>query len=157
MRLLKQGGYKTINIKQLVEAIKGNITNIPKRPIVITFDDGHDSFEQIGVPILQKYGFSATMFVITSKVGETGYLSIEGIRELTNEGMFFESHSRYHSILTKLSRSEQEMEIINSKSELEEITNSPVSIFSYRGGHYDDSIQSIVKEAGYISAVCSMQ
>lgn len=154
MRFLKLGGYHSITISQLVSAIQDN-QKVPKRSVVITFDDGHESFERIGVPILEKFGYTATMFIITSKVDKPNYLTSKSIQTLQGREMHFESHSHTHPILTKLPDAEAELEVSESKAILESLLRSPVRFFAYRGGHYNEKTQNMVKGAGYTAAVCS--
>lgn len=154
MRFLKLGGYHTISLQQLIEAQQGK--NLPsKRSIVITFDDGHESFATIGAPILEKFGYTATMFLISQRVDQPEYLCSTDIRKLYAKGMQFESHSCTHPILTDLSLPDACTEITDSKSEIETILGSPVRFFAYRGGHFNEDIQSMVREAGYAAAACS--
>ncbi len=154
MRFLKWGGYKTITLDQLKGFIQGK-KKIPKRSIIISFDDGYDSFEKIGVPILKKIGFSATMFIITSKINTPGYLGSESIRKLQQDGIQFESHSHTHPIITKLQNSEVKFELSESKKELESVLSSSVRFYAYRGGHYNENIKKMVQDEGYTAAVCS--
>lgn len=154
MRFLKLGGYHAITLQQLVAARQGR-QRLPARPVVITFDDGHESFASIGAPVLERFGFTATMFLITRRIDQPEYLRSTEIRELHAKGMQFESHSCTHPILTKLSSSRARAEIADSKAELEAILEAPVMFYAYRGGHYNEAIQSMVREAGYAAAVCS--
>ncbi len=154
MQFLRNGGYKAITLNHLMKYIKEE-NQTPKRSVAITFDDGHESFETIGVPILERFGYTATMFVITSRVNTPGYLSKESIVSLRDRGIQFESHSHNHSILTNVSDQEIKHEISMSKIELELITGKEVRFFAYRGGHYNENIQKLLREAGYKAAVCS--
>lgn len=154
MKYLRRGGYKSISLNELVDSIK-NRSSIPKRSVVITFDDGHESFEEIGAPILEEFGFTATMFIITRRIGTPTYLTKASIRELGGRGFHFESHSLTHPIITKIPQEEAKIEIFDSKKELESLSGMNVSIYAYRGGHYNESIIELVRQAGYSSAVCS--
>ena len=154
MRFLKLGGYRAITMSQLVSAIQDN-QEIPKRSVVITFDDGHESFVRIGVPILEIFRYTATMFIITSRVDKPGYLSSENIQTLHRRGMHFESHSHTHPIITELPEAKAELEINESKVILESLLDSPVRFFAYRGGHYNEKIQAMLQCAGYTAAACS--
>lgn len=72
MALLQENGYHPIDFETLTEyAEKG--TALPKKPVVITFDDGYYSNYQYAYPILKEYGYPATIFVIGSSVGHMEY------------------------------------------------------------------------------------
>jgi len=156
MHLLWSRGYQSVGMKDLVAACR-NGKRLPAKPFVITFDDGHQSFHGTGVPVLEKYGFSATMFLITSRIGNKGYLDWPEIIELSERNIDFESHGVMHSILTRIDSSEAETEIIRSKEILEDRLGREVCGYAYRGGHFNENIKSMIRSAGYHYAVCSRQ
>ena len=156
MHSLWSQGYQSVGINDLVDACKDRKV-LPAKPFVITFDDGHHSFHSIGAPILGKYGFSATMFLITSRIGNKGYLSWSDIMELSAMNVVFESHGVKHSILTKINYKEVEVEIVESKEILEDRLGREICGYAYRGGHFNERIKRLVRSAGYNYAVCSKQ
>lgn len=71
-------------------------------PIAITFDDGYaDNFSE-ALPELVARGMSATVFVVTSRVGTPGYLTWDQLREMKNAGMSIQSHTHTHPFLSTL-------------------------------------------------------
>jgi peptidoglycan/xylan/chitin deacetylase (PgdA/CDA1 family) len=154
MRFLHVKGFRTITLDEAVDAVRGRAV-LSKRSVAITFDDGHASFAQIAVPILREFGYLATMFVITNKLEQSGYLDAAAIRSLASEGFGFGSHSHTHRILTKLDDSEVKFELTESKARLEAVLGKEVKYFCYRGGHYNDRVKELLREAGYAAAVCS--
>ncbi|MEJ2722593.1 MAG: polysaccharide deacetylase family protein, partial [bacterium] len=68
MAYLASEGYETVDLDDLARWRRGQAV-LPRKPIVITFDDGDRSVLDIAYPILERYGFKATVFVVTSKVG----------------------------------------------------------------------------------------
>ena len=97
MELLKASGYHSVTLDELHEWQTGR-RELPGKPIVITFDDGDQSVYDLALPILARYGFRATVFVVTSRVG-TKWNGIEcldwtRLRELEESGVFHvESHT----------------------------------------------------------------
>ena len=154
MRLLREEGYRSIAFDEAVGAL-GRDSPLPKRSVVITFDDGHASFEQIGVPLMREFGFSSMMFIITTKLGQSGFLDADSVRSLARSGFEFGSHSHTHRILTQLADAEVKYELSESKAALETILGKEVKYFCYRGGHYNDRVKALLREAGYVAAVCS--
>jgi peptidoglycan/xylan/chitin deacetylase (PgdA/CDA1 family) len=97
MEYLHDNGYETITLDELARWQEGQ-AELPPRPVVVTFDDGDRSVYDYAWPILEKYGFEATYFVITGRVGERwsglDFLSWDELRELEESGTFsIESHS----------------------------------------------------------------
>jgi hypothetical protein len=64
MKYLKDNGYSTITFNTLVHYVKDG-TPIPEKSVVLTFDDGWKNQYTYGVPVLKKYGFTGTFFIIT--------------------------------------------------------------------------------------------
>jgi peptidoglycan/xylan/chitin deacetylase (PgdA/CDA1 family) len=97
MEHLHRTGYTSIDLDTFVAWRRGEVT-IPEKSVVITFDDGDRSAKDVALPILQKYGFTATMFVVTRHVGEdwdeVEGLTWEELAEMEATGVFkVESHS----------------------------------------------------------------
>lgn len=69
MAYLKSKGVTTLTMAQLQDHLAGRWT-APENSVVITFDDGYKSVYRYAYPILKKYGFTASMFVVTGTVEE---------------------------------------------------------------------------------------
>ena len=87
MKYLVDDGYTVITPDELLDAWKDN-GNLPKKPVVITFDDGSvDNYKNV-FPILQKYKLKATIFVITDNVNlYPNYVTWDQAREMQNSGL----------------------------------------------------------------------
>ena len=72
IKALTEAGYTGVSLEQLVDYVEKG-TELPDKPVVITFDDGYASNYEIAYPILQNYGMKATIFVIGSSVGKDTY------------------------------------------------------------------------------------
>jgi len=105
---------------------------------------------------LEKYKFKATFFIITGKVEKPGYLSWSQIAELAKAGMEIGSHSVSHLDLSKLDTDKARVEIYNSKITLEEKLNLKITAFCYPSGAFDDETIQLVKNAGYQTAVTTV-
>ena len=103
MAYLKEEGYTTVTIDELMDACE-NGAALPEKPVVITFDDGYEDNYEYAYPILQKYGFKATIFLIYDLTDAyPGYLTWNEIAEMKASGLMrFESHTMTHANLSKL-------------------------------------------------------
>jgi peptidoglycan/xylan/chitin deacetylase (PgdA/CDA1 family) len=105
MAYLAENGYVTIGLDELADWMDGH-GEIPPKAVVLTIDDGDISFAQYAVPVLRRYGFRATVFLLTGRAGETGWNELnfadwETLRELEREGVIrVESHT--HRMHTKV-------------------------------------------------------
>lgn len=88
MALLRRMGFRSLSIGQYVRFLRGERTDLPSRPVLITFDDGRlDSFRGAD-RVLQRYGFRATMFVIAGAISRDNpfYLSWKELRAMEDSG-----------------------------------------------------------------------
>ncbi|MCM3629413.1 polysaccharide deacetylase family protein [Paenibacillus glycanilyticus] len=96
MKLLKENGYNVISSEQFADFMQNKAT-VPDNAVVITFDDGYESFDQYAVPILKKYNFTATHFIIGASSDKqnvhTKHLTWDTMRKLKEEGFSFYSHT----------------------------------------------------------------
>jgi peptidoglycan/xylan/chitin deacetylase (PgdA/CDA1 family) len=151
MFLLHAWGYKTITVQQLANAIL-NGAELPYKPIALTFDDGNENAYTRVFPILQKYNFTGTAYIVYNYVGVTNFMDKQQIRELYEAGWEIGSHGISHVDLTKRT-DRQEDEIIESKLKLQTLLDVPISTFAYPFGAYDTLSLHYLDFAGYIAAV----
>ena len=151
MYLLRQWGYQTISVEMMIAAIKGGGL-LPPRPIILTFDDGSKSVLSTALPIMQKYNFTGTVYLVNNYVGAANFLSVDDIHQLYEAGWEVGSHSITHTDLT-IESVDQEKEIVESRLRLQRQLDLPILTFAYPYGAYDVDSVEIVRFAGYIGAV----
>ncbi len=152
MNYLTSHGYVSITPEELYSGLNGQL-ELPKKPVLITFDDGYADNYKNAFPILRRYGMRATIFVIPAFVGVyNNYLTWEEILEMQDGGITFESHTMHHYKLEELPDDEIRSELLNSKTILEEKLGRPVEFLAYPTGTYNLHIAGIAKEVGYKSA-----
>lgn len=123
-------------------------------PVVLTFDDGYKDFYTNAFPILKKYKFKSTIFIITDKVGQNGYMTWEDLSELSESGLVeIGSHSISHPDLSKTSESLQKEQLLKSKSEIETNLGIEVVSFCYPSGKYNETTLRLLPITGYKYAV----
>lgn len=153
MKHLYDAGYHTIGFDDLKNAWL-NHQQLPKKPILITLDDGYEDNYQAAYPILKRYSLRATIFMITGSVGQPNKLSWDTIRFMDQQGLVqFGSHTVYHLDLSHLNESQQRYEIQQSKADLEHHLGHPVIAFCFPSGHYNATTLQLLQQSGYILAV----
>lgn len=153
---LSKQGYHSVSTSQLYDYYS-NKASLPTRPIMITFDDGYMDNYTTALPILKKYGFSATLFLIVNKVGDRNCLTWKEVKELDKEGWDIQSHTLTHPDLTTLSPQTLQQELVDSKTTLEKELGKPVHFFAYPSGKHNDAVLKAVKDAGYLMAFSTLK
>lgn len=96
LKMLKDNGYNVISIEQFADFMLNGGT-VPDNAVVLTFDDGYESFYTLAAPILKKYGMTAAGFIIGSSTDynnvETKHMTWDQMRELKSEGFSFYNHT----------------------------------------------------------------
>jgi peptidoglycan/xylan/chitin deacetylase (PgdA/CDA1 family) len=149
---LRSNGYVAVHFSELARRLILG-TPLPEKPVIISFDDGWESQCTYALPLLKKYGFTATFFIYTRTPGVPHYMSWEQILDLDAQGMEIGCHSLSHPYLTRI-RKEAELtrEIVDSRQILEAHLRKPVTVFAYPFGQYNDRVVSRVRDAGYTCA-----
>lgn len=138
MNYLKSNGYTVIGLDEIDQAARYT------KPVIITFDDGYEDNYTSAYPILKKYNFKATVFLISSLIGKPGYLSKDQIHEM-RDLISFQSHTVTHPYLTRLSAEEQEHELAESKKTIETITGDRVDALAYPIGDHNGQVIEIAR------------
>jgi peptidoglycan/xylan/chitin deacetylase (PgdA/CDA1 family) len=152
MYLLREWGYTTIPVELLVRAIKEGAV-LPPKPIILTFDDGTISTYTHALPIMQKYNFTGTSYIVYNYIGtDNNYMDLDQIRALAAAGWEIGSHSLSHMELIKNPDRERD-EIVESRKKLQSLLDVPILSFAYPFGVSDRSSVDYARFAGYIAAV----
>jgi peptidoglycan/xylan/chitin deacetylase (PgdA/CDA1 family) len=158
LRFLRLAGFESLTVSEYAAYRRGE-TPIPARPIVLTFDDGYASNYDIAVPLLARYGFRATFFVVTDCIGETNcwdhderreqLLSRRQLLDMHRMGFDIQSHTRTHPRLPRLSAAQIKEEVSGSRAALENLLQSPVTAIAYPWGDYDETTLEVALQSGY--------
>ena len=153
---LKETGFTTISLSDVIHYIKGEqLDKIPKRPIVITFDDGYQGNHEYALPVLREFGLTATFFIIVNRVGSPFMMDWSKIKELNENNMSVQSHTMNHTLLGQLQKSEILVELNESKQTLQDKLGSIVDFFSLPHGSFNRFIKSSAIDAGYLGGCTS--
>jgi peptidoglycan/xylan/chitin deacetylase (PgdA/CDA1 family) len=152
LRLLRSAGYRSTTLDALRDALDQRAP-FPARQIVLTFDDGYEDHYTVVFPLLRRYGFAATFFVVTSSVGTRDHLTISQIREMAQAGMAIESHGVHHVDFSQLPVAHARTELVQSRQTIEGWTGLPVTFFAYPAGRHSAALEHLLSTLGYRGAV----
>ena len=155
MKYLYDNGYQTITLSQAVELLNGHYDTSHK--VVLTFDDGYDTFYSNAWPVLQEFNQQASVFIISGLVGQPGYMSWEQIDALAESNIEVGGHTRTHPLLPTLTPSNSLEEIVGAKQDIETRLGEKTFTFCYPTGEYNAQVVAQVKTAGYSAAVTMVQ
>ena len=100
---LRANGYVSISFDDLVNHID-NGAPLPPRPVILSFDDDWEGQYRYGLPLLKKYGFSATFYIWVVVVGMKNHMTWDEVRQLQLEGMQLGCHTVTHPYLTRIQK-----------------------------------------------------
>ena len=151
LKYLSKSGYKSISFNEINKNIN--------KPIIITFDDGYKDNLINALPILKKYNYVSTCFVVSDFIGRSNkwdeghknfvykeLLTKNDLVEWLNHGMSLGSHGKSHMSLTTLNDQQVKHEIFNSKNIIQDYIGSNVDSFSYPFGKINNFSANTVKE-----------
>jgi peptidoglycan/xylan/chitin deacetylase (PgdA/CDA1 family) len=158
-KLFKTLGYHPISAVQFLAYLR-QPELMPKKPIVLTFDDGNKSHYTRVFPLLKKYGFQATFFVYPRAIKEKSNLCLTWteLKEMNEAGFDIESHSMSHPFLTRSHISNGDNtaylkwlnnELLCSKALLEYKLAKKITLLAYPYGWFDTIVESAAVQAGY--------
>ena len=163
MRLLSLLRFKVLPYGEFARLIcDGQLP--PPRTAVLTVDDGYADTGDIAAAILERYGFGATIFLVSGRLGAVNdwsraaplrgreLLSMEQLDPLRRRGIEFGAHTRTHPCLPDVADETVTEEVESSRLDLEQALQAPIRTFAYPYGRLDDRTVAAVRRAGFLSA-----
>jgi len=173
LRWLKRFGYRTVGLEEYIKRLRHHPHPAPSplegerreggRPFAITFDDGYEEVLTLGLPVLQEFGFTATVFAVSAEEhnrwddGNARLMSAEQLRRWRAAGMEVGAHSCTHPHLTRINRESARREIRDSRTGLEQVLGQTVTMLAYPYGESNPEVEALAREAGFEAAFATDQ
>jgi peptidoglycan/xylan/chitin deacetylase (PgdA/CDA1 family) len=125
---------------------------LPRRPIVVSFDDGYLSVHTQALPVLKRLRWPGVMNLLVRNVHSPYKLPVWRVRELIAAGWEIDAHTITHPDLTKVDDKQLWREVRGSRTALRSLFHVPVDFFCYPSGRYDARVMAAVRRAGYAGA-----
>jgi peptidoglycan/xylan/chitin deacetylase (PgdA/CDA1 family) len=169
LQWLHERGFRFLTMSELMAA-----DAVPEKSVAITFDDGYEDNFRHALPLLQKYGAKATLYLVADRHDRdwstykkahhaSGELMRERklddaqVRALLDSGLFeLGSHTLTHANLPTLDAAQREQEIAGAKLALEKTFAVPVTSFAYPFGLFGETDVAAARAAGYSNAVTTI-
>ena len=158
MAYLAGNGYRVVRCLDLVRRVREGVPP-PAKTVAISFDDGDAGLLEHALPVLQRYGFPATVFLIAQGNGENT-LRRDQVRQMHQSGLIeFGCHGSTHRRLKGLAGPDLIRETQGAKRDLEEVFGFEFPLFAYPFGSYDAwdaGAARTLREAGFLGAFTSV-
>lgn len=151
VRWLATAGYEAVTLGRVFDAWHGRAT-LPRRPIVLSFDDGYRSHVSAALPILAAQRWPGVLNLDVSNLAPPWGVGLTGVRKLIAAGWAIDAHSLTHADLALASGAALTREISGSRREILRLFGILPRFFCYPAGRYDAEAVSAVKAAGYEGA-----
>jgi peptidoglycan/xylan/chitin deacetylase (PgdA/CDA1 family) len=151
MTALRDDGYQGVTLLQVLNAWRTG-TALPRRPVVVSFDDGYPSQERGAFPILRHFGWPGVLNLEVHNLGPAG-IGVGAVRRLLAAGWEVDSHTVTHPDLTTVDDTRLRAELVTSRRLLRRRLGPGVAtLFCYPSGRYDARVEAAVRAAGYRAA-----
>jgi len=156
VKTLKDAGYTFMTAKELGDVLDGKM-QLPDKPVLLTFDDGHWDLATDVLPILEKYNAKATAYIIPGFTGGSDFMTQSQIETVIKSGLVdIGAHTVHHISLKGRPYDVVKNEIDQSKSMLEDTYHISVVSFAYPNGSFDLQAVQLTKDDGFTTAVSTV-
>ncbi|MGH7766314.1 MAG: polysaccharide deacetylase family protein [Candidatus Binatia bacterium] len=164
MQILSELDVKVISLEEVAGVLTNS--NVGVRFVVITFDDGFQNVLKNGFPVLQRFGFPATVFLVSDYCGRENswpsqpsfiqrrpLLRWTEVKEMSAAGIAFGGHTRTHPDLRSVTSAVANDEMVSSKKAIEDVVGGSVRSFAYPYGVYNEEVKRLVQK--HFSLACT--
>jgi peptidoglycan/xylan/chitin deacetylase (PgdA/CDA1 family) len=149
VRWLVRRGFRAITASDW-NAWRTGSRSLPRKPVLLTFDDAYSDLAEYAFPILERHGFGANVFVVSGELGGRAswqadpdlarlpLLSPEQLRQVGEEGIEVGAHGRTHANLTLATEEELRSEIELGTAELASAVGHSIASFAYPYGAFNE-------------------
>jgi peptidoglycan/xylan/chitin deacetylase (PgdA/CDA1 family) len=155
MSALKRAGYHAITMRQAYDGWRKG-KPLPRRPVVLSFDDGYLSQYTHARPVLRRLRWPGVLNLTIRNIGPRG-LSTRQVKALISDGWEVDSHTVKHTNLTADGPKQLHHELVDSRRELRRRFGVRADFFCYPSGRFNDQVIAAVRAAGYLAATTTRQ
>lgn len=152
MRALALAGYHGVTLDQVRSAWRGTGT-LPRKAIVISFDNGYRSQYTAALPVLRRLGWVADENLQLSGLPpKQGGLSETQVRGLIAAGWELDTQGYSHADLIRLDPAQLHYQVAFARTLVRRRYHVRADWFCYPSGHYNATVIAAVKAAGYVGS-----
>lgn len=164
---LQAKGHHAVLLSDVVEWIQGK-KQLPERSVALTFDDGFHSVYEQAFPLLEDFGFSATLFLTTKYCGKHNdwpsqvhgipkfpMLNWPQLTEMSRQVFEVQAHTKTHPYLSRTNTESMLGELVDSKNEIQDRLGKAVKFFAYPYGDYNSKVLEVTRQC--FDGACSTE
>lgn len=151
VRLLADAGYEAVTLGRVLDAWRGR-GSLPRRPVVLSFDDGYRSHLTAALPILGRHRWPGVLNLDLSNLAPSWGIPRSGVERLIAAGWEIGAHSLTHADVSALSGAALVREVSGSRTAIARLFGVVPRSFCYPAGRYDTEAVGAVRAAGYEAA-----
>ena len=149
---LARAGYHAVTLDRVWRAWHGRAP-LPRRPVVLTFDDGYRGDYGAAMPILRRHRWPGVLNLLVANLHRHGWgVRAWMVRRMIRNGWEVDSHTLTHPDLATVSSRRLRWEVRGSRAALRRLFHVPVRFFCYPSGAFDAAVIAAVRRAGYLGA-----
>jgi peptidoglycan/xylan/chitin deacetylase (PgdA/CDA1 family) len=144
-------GYHAVTLRQVYDYWRGAHA-LPRKPVVLTFDDGYHSDFTVALPTLHARRWPGVLDLEVRNLQPVWGMRPGMVRKLIAAGWEIDAHTMTHPDLTTVDASRLRYEVAGSRAAIRRLFRQPVDFFCYPAGRYDGAVVAAVRAAGFLGA-----
>ncbi|MGD9140982.1 MAG: glycosyltransferase [bacterium] len=167
LEYFRKRGFTAITFREYGEFASGmrDMSDFPRRPIILTFDDGYrDNFTNL-LPMMNEFGFRGVLFLLGDNSADYNFwdadrgdhydplMTLEEKKAFLQAGWEIGAHSMTHPDLTAMDYGQAKWEIEESRRRLEADLGAEIVSFAYPGGRVDERVKRLTQQAGFVFGI----
>lgn len=148
---LARHGYSAVTLGRVWQAWRGE-AGLPRRPVVLTFDDGYLGHYRTAARTLRARGWPGVLNLQVDRLGLAGGLTRKQVRRMLADGWQLDSHTLSHPDLTVVGRERLVRELVGSREAIQREFGVTTNFFCFPYGRFDAAAKAAVRAAGYLAA-----
>lgn len=156
LQYLKSNNFHILNFGDAVDYINDQKTPYRGKVACITIDDGYKSFKTKAMPLLNNFGYTATLFINSESVGGSSYMNWNELKETYDQGIEIGNHSHSHPYFLNFPKNRRIVEfkkdLLKCQKEIHQHLGFYPNIFAYPYGEFDRDMKVILSELGFKAA-----
>jgi len=144
-------GYHAVTLRQVYDYWRGEHA-LPRKPVVLTFDDGYHTDFTVALPTLHARGWPGVLNLEVRNLQPVWGTRPGMVRKMVAAGWEVDAHTLTHPDLTTVDPTELRHQVAGSRAAIRRMFHQPVDFFCYPSGRYDDAVVAAVRAAGFLGA-----